>query len=69
MPAALSTSATEGPSYNEGRAFAQVAQIGDTLAEIFRRAEVKGQSTAEAADRLAEERLRTARKQSPSRAA
>ena len=59
----------EGPRYNEGRAFAQVAQIGDTLAEIFRRADKKGLSTAEAADQLAEERLRTAGKQSASQAA
>jgi leucine dehydrogenase len=45
----------EGPDYDRARAFAHVARIHDTLLEIFRRAERSGVSTAEAADRLAEE--------------
>ncbi len=48
----------EGPGYDEARAFAHVAQIHDTLLEIFRRAEAEKVATSEAADRLAEERFR-----------
>ncbi len=47
----------EGPGYDEGKAFAHVAQIHDTLLEIFRRAETAKMATSEAADRLAEERF------------
>lgn len=52
----------EGPAYDETRAFAQVARIGDTLAEIFRMAEAQGSCTAKAADRLAEARFKGARR-------
>ncbi|MEO3430804.1 Glu/Leu/Phe/Val dehydrogenase dimerization domain-containing protein [Pelagibius sp. CAU 1746] len=48
----------EGPNYNEAKAFAHVAQIHDTLLEIFRRADTQKAATSEAADRLAEERFR-----------
>ncbi len=48
----------EGPDYNEAKAFAHVAQIHDTLLEIFRRADAQKVATSEAADRLAEERFR-----------
>ena len=47
----------ESPDFDEGRAFAQVARIGDTLAEIFKMAEAQGCCTAKAADRLAESRF------------
>jgi leucine dehydrogenase len=47
----------EGPDYDEAKAFAHVALIHDTLAEIFKRAEAAGAPTSEAADRLAEERF------------
>ncbi|WP_193368406.1 Glu/Leu/Phe/Val dehydrogenase [Pelagibius marinus] len=50
----------EGPDYNEAKAFAHVAQIHDTLLEIFRRADAQKVATSEAADRLAEERFRGA---------
>lgn len=48
----------EGPAYDKDKAFAHVAEIHDTLLEIFRRAEAEGLSTATAADRIAEERFR-----------
>ncbi|WP_340117357.1 Glu/Leu/Phe/Val dehydrogenase dimerization domain-containing protein [Pelagibius sp. 7325] len=48
----------EGPAYDESKAFAHVAQIHDTLLEIFRRADAHKVATSEAADRLAEERFR-----------
>jgi leucine dehydrogenase len=48
----------EGPDYNEAKAFAHVAQIHDTLLEIFRRADAQKVATSTAADRLAEERFR-----------
>jgi leucine dehydrogenase len=47
----------EGADYDESRAFAHVAQIHDTLLEIFRRAEAEKVATSTAADRLAEERF------------
>ena len=47
----------ERGGYNEVKAFAQVARIGETLSEIFKLAEAKGICTAEAADRLAEARF------------
>ncbi|GAB4392176.1 MAG: Glu/Leu/Phe/Val dehydrogenase dimerization domain-containing protein [Kiloniellaceae bacterium] len=50
----------EGPNYDESRAFAHVAQIHDTLLEIFRRADAMKVATSLAADRLAEERFRGA---------
>jgi leucine dehydrogenase len=50
----------EGPDYNEAKAFAHVAQIHDTLLEIFRRADAQKVATSQAADRLAEERFRGA---------
>ncbi len=46
--------------YVEATAFAHVARIGKTLAEIFEIAERKGISTAQAADRLAEQRFKRA---------
>jgi leucine dehydrogenase len=48
----------EGPAFDEAKAFAHVAQIHDTLLEIFRRADAAKIATSEAADRLAEERFR-----------
>ena len=48
----------EGAAFNRARALAHVAEIRDTLAEIFRRADQAGLATSEAADRLAEERFR-----------
>ncbi len=48
----------EGADYDEARAFAHVAQIHDTLLEIFRRADTQQVATSQAADRLAEERFR-----------
>lgn len=48
----------EGKSFDEARAFAQVAKIHDTLLEIFRRADAAQLATSDAADRLAEERFR-----------
>ncbi len=48
----------EGPGFDRQRALAHVAEIGDTLAKIFRRADQAGQATSEAADRLAEEHFR-----------
>jgi leucine dehydrogenase len=47
----------EGRNYDEKKAFARIGQIGDTLLEIFARADAKGVPTSEAADRLAEERF------------
>ena len=47
----------EGRSYDKTKAFAHVAEIHDTLIEIFERAEAEGLTTAEAADRIAEERF------------
>ncbi|RDD62822.1 Leu/Phe/Val dehydrogenase [Ferruginivarius sediminum] len=47
----------EGPDYDKSKAFGHVGRIHDTLLEIFRRADRAGVSTAEAADRLAEERF------------
>ena len=49
----------EGPGYDKAKAFAHIAQIHDTLEEIFRRAEATGDSTSDAADRIAEERFKT----------
>ncbi|MGF1630110.1 MAG: Glu/Leu/Phe/Val dehydrogenase dimerization domain-containing protein [Kiloniellaceae bacterium] len=50
----------EGAGYDAAKAFAHVAQIHDTLLEIFRRADAQKVATSEAADRLAEERFRGA---------
>lgn len=51
-----------GPRYDRDKAFAAIARIEQTLTEIFRRAEREGMATSTAADRLAEERLRGARR-------
>jgi leucine dehydrogenase len=48
----------EGPGFNEAQAFAHVARIHDTLAEIFQASERQGIPTSEAADRLARTRLK-----------
>ncbi len=48
----------EGRDYDKDKAFAHVAEIHDTLLEIFRRAEAENIPTGEAADRIAEERFR-----------
>jgi len=58
----------EGPRYDKDKAFAHVGLIHDTLIEIFRRAEGSGTSTSEAADRLAEERFKRARTETPAAA-
>ena len=52
----------EGPDYDEGAAFDDCAKIHDTLTAIFERADRDGLPPHEVADRLAEERLETARK-------
>ena len=49
----------EGPDYDRAKAFAHVARIGDTLGEIFARAERRGRATSEAADHLAEDRFKS----------
>jgi leucine dehydrogenase len=46
-------------AYDRPRAFAHVARIGETLAEIFRHAEQHGIATSNAADRIAEKRFKT----------
>ncbi len=48
----------EGPNYDKQAAVDHVAKIHDTLREIFTRAEAAGIPTSQAADRLAEERLK-----------
>jgi len=48
----------EGPGYDEGQAFAHVARIYNTLAEIFDASERQHVPTSEAADRLARARLK-----------
>lgn len=47
----------EGPNYDRQMAFAHVGRIGDTLLDIYRRAERDGVPTHVAADRLAEEKF------------
>lgn len=47
----------EGPDYDKQKAFAHVGRIGDTLAEVYRRATSDGTATHHAADRVAEERF------------
>ena len=47
----------EGANFDRAKAFAQVALIHDTLLEIFQLAEAAGTCTADAADRLAEQRF------------
>ena len=47
----------EGPDYEQSRAFAHVARIGETLDEIFHLAENRIVPTAEAADEIAEARF------------
>ncbi len=47
----------EGRSYDKDKAFAHVAEIHDTLLEIFQRAEAEDIPTGDAADRIAEERF------------
>jgi leucine dehydrogenase len=54
--------AHERRGYDRGRAFAHVARIHDTLAALFARAEAEGVTPAEAADRIAEERIAGARR-------
>ncbi len=48
----------EGPRFDEAEAFAHIAQIHDTLLDVFRRSDATGVPTSEAADRLAEERFK-----------
>jgi leucine dehydrogenase len=47
----------EGPDYDQAKAFAHVARIGETLEEIFRLAEVNRVTTDAAADEIAERRF------------
>ena len=47
--------------YDRGRALAKVQTIGETLTELFERAEREQAPTNEIADRLAKERIRAAR--------
>lgn len=46
-----------GRPYDRQAAFAHVAQIGDTLGQIFELADAEGIPTSDAADRLAEQRM------------
>jgi len=48
----------EGPNYNDKIVTRHVEKIHDTLLEVFRKSESLGISTSEAADLIAEERLR-----------
>jgi leucine dehydrogenase len=47
----------EGPDYDQAKAFAHVARIGETLEEIFRLAEASRVTTDAAADEIAERRF------------
>ena len=51
----------EGGSYDHQAALDRAAKIGDTLVEIFRRADEEGQPTNAIADRMAMERIEAAR--------
>jgi len=53
-----------GPAYERARAFSHVARIGATLREVVRLAEAEQIPSSEAADRLAERRLRAGAKDS-----
>ena len=55
----------EGRAYSQKAAFAHCAQIYDTLAELFARADRTGEPTSTAADTLAEERIAAARARAP----
>lgn len=48
-----------GKPYDKAKAFAHIARIGDTLAEIFAMAEREGIATSLAADRIAESRFKS----------
>ncbi len=47
----------EGPGYDRAAAMAHCARIGETLAELFRRADAEQSATADMADRMAEQIL------------
>ncbi len=51
----------EGAAYDKTAAINHVARIHDILREIFSRADANGVSTSEAADDIAEERIKSAR--------
>ena len=51
----------EGPDYDKKAAIDHVAKIHDTLREIFARADADGMPTSEAADHIAEERIKAVR--------
>ena len=51
----------EGAAYDKTAAVNHVAKIHDILREIFSRADANGLSTSEAADHIAEERIKSAR--------
>jgi leucine dehydrogenase len=53
--------ANELTGHERARVLRQVEGIGDTLQQIFARAEAEGLATSDVADRLAEERLQAAR--------
>ena len=57
----LSWPRDDAVSWDEARMTARVAGIGQTLTDLFRRAEAEGITTAAAADRLATERIEAAR--------
>jgi leucine dehydrogenase len=57
---ALGIVALEQLGWNESEVGAGLAKIGDTLRDVYERADAQGISTAAAADLLAEERLKTA---------
>jgi leucine dehydrogenase len=57
---ALGIVALEQLGWNESEFGAGLAKIGDTLRDVYERADAQGISTAAAADLLAEERLKTA---------
>lgn len=53
--------AHEGPAFDRERMLAHVARIGDTLKQIFTRAESDDLATSKIADRMARERIAAAR--------
>ena len=53
--------AHEGPNYDQGAAFDHIAQIGETLGQLFTRAAAEGLAVNEMADRTARERIARAR--------
>ncbi len=53
----------EDGGYQRERAFLRVAQIGERLLAVFRRAEAEGSTTSAAAERIAEDRIKAVAEQ------